>query len=138
MLPVNTLLFRDGMHVGIVKDNHIVLQPVKIGRDYGKTVEIVSGVSDGDMVVINPPDSLQDKQEVHIVEQPKDEQSNNGSNSQSQKNTSQPKKDDTGSPSSTSDDNKAADPKTGQQVDGQKLNSQSNGKQDNQAPTETK
>jgi RND family efflux transporter MFP subunit len=74
LLPVNALLFRDGMHVGVVKDNHIALTPVTLGRDYGKTVEIISGLSAGDQLVINPPDSLHDGQEVRVVtpKQPED------------------------------------------------------------------
>jgi len=66
LLPVNALLFRDNMHAAIVKDNHVTLKSVRIGRDYGKTVEIVEGLSPGDVVVINPPDSLEDGQEVRI------------------------------------------------------------------------
>ena len=75
ILPVNTLLFRDGMHIGVVTNDHVALKPVKLGRDYGKTAEILSGVSPGDIVVINPPDSLEDGQEVHTVAQdkPKDQ-----------------------------------------------------------------
>lgn len=67
ILPVNALLFRDGMQAAVVKDNRIALTPVTLGRDYGKTVEIVSGLAAGDAVVINPPDSLQDKQEVRVM-----------------------------------------------------------------------
>jgi multidrug efflux pump subunit AcrA (membrane-fusion protein) len=67
ILPVNTLLFRDGLRVGVVKNGHIALTPITIGRDYGKTVEVVSGLAVGDEVVLNPPDSLQDGAEVHVT-----------------------------------------------------------------------
>jgi RND family efflux transporter MFP subunit len=71
MLPVNALLFRDGMHVGVVTNDHVALKPVTIGRDYGKKVEIVDGLSPGETVVVNPPDSLEDGQQVRVI-QPKD------------------------------------------------------------------
>ncbi|MGA2748297.1 MAG: efflux RND transporter periplasmic adaptor subunit [Verrucomicrobiota bacterium] len=59
-LPSNTLLFRsDGPHVGVVgPDNKIQLRQVKLGRDFGPTTEIISGVGLTDRVVLNPPDSL--------------------------------------------------------------------------------
>lgn len=71
-LPVNALLFRDGMQVAVVgADHHVALKNITIGRDYGKYVEILSGVSPGDTVVINPPDSVQNGQEVVPLPQDK-------------------------------------------------------------------
>lgn len=60
VIPSNCLLFRaEGPEVGIVGlDNHVTLNPVIIGRDFGKTLEILSGVHKGDQVIINPADSL--------------------------------------------------------------------------------
>ncbi len=34
------------------------LTPVKIGRDYGSTVEVISGLQASDAVVLDPADSL--------------------------------------------------------------------------------
>jgi multidrug efflux pump subunit AcrA (membrane-fusion protein) len=70
LLPVNTLLFRgEGMRVAVVAaGRRIVLKPVVIGRDYGTQVEILSGLGPDDTVVINPPDSLADGQEVRTVQ----------------------------------------------------------------------
>ncbi|MGH9776048.1 MAG: efflux RND transporter periplasmic adaptor subunit [Candidatus Acidiferrales bacterium] len=70
LLPVNTLIFRaDGMHVGIVKDGkHAVLEPVTLGRDFGTEVEVLDGVNDGDLVIINPPDSLVTGAEVRVAQ----------------------------------------------------------------------
>jgi RND family efflux transporter MFP subunit len=93
LLPVNALLFRDGMQAGVVVNNHVVLKSVTIGRDYGKSVEITSGLAAGDQVVINPPDSLENGQEVRLMQpdqkkdqnQSKDQsESEGGYNSQSQ------------------------------------------------------
>jgi RND family efflux transporter MFP subunit len=58
-IPSNALLFRkEGLQVGVVRDGKVQLVSVKMGRDYGNTVEIVSGISGSDSVVLSPPDSL--------------------------------------------------------------------------------
>jgi RND family efflux transporter MFP subunit len=59
-LPNNTLLFRaQGLQVGVVKpDNSVELRDVKVGRDFGTTIEIVQGVAPSDKVILNPADSL--------------------------------------------------------------------------------
>ena len=59
-LPNNTLLFRaQGLQVGVVKpDNSVELHDIKVGRDFGTTIEIVHGVTPSDKVVVNPSDSL--------------------------------------------------------------------------------
>jgi len=68
-LPVNTILFRDGTKVAVIDQDgkHVKLKTISIGRDYGKTVEVLAGVDAGDQVVVNPPDSLGDGQEVRIA-----------------------------------------------------------------------
>jgi multidrug efflux pump subunit AcrA (membrane-fusion protein) len=68
LLPVNTLIFRaQGLHVGVVKDGKVVLTTVTAGHDFGNTIEIVSGLSANDQVIINPPDSIVHGQQVKIV-----------------------------------------------------------------------
>jgi membrane fusion protein, multidrug efflux system len=68
-VPVNALLFRaQGPQVAVVgPDNKIQLRQINIGKDYGTTLEIVAGVSTGDQVVINPPDSLEAGQQVNVA-----------------------------------------------------------------------
>lgn len=68
-LPANVLLFRgDGMHVATVDaQDHIVMKPVTLGRDYGSDIEIVEGLSAGDNVVLSPPDSLTDGVVVQVA-----------------------------------------------------------------------
>ncbi|MGD0539150.1 MAG: efflux RND transporter periplasmic adaptor subunit [Verrucomicrobiota bacterium] len=71
-LPANTLLFRaEGPQVGVVTgegDMHQVeLHNVTIGRDFGPTVEVLSGVQATDRVVLNPADSLVSGMTVRIV-----------------------------------------------------------------------
>ncbi|HEY6333935.1 MAG TPA: efflux RND transporter periplasmic adaptor subunit [Blastocatellia bacterium] len=66
-VPANTLLFRsEGLRVGVVRDDKAQLVPVTIGRDYGNTVEIVSGLQTSDAVIVDPPDSLIDGEQVHV------------------------------------------------------------------------
>jgi RND family efflux transporter MFP subunit len=68
MIPSNTLLFRaEGLRVGVVRNGRVQLVPVKIGRDAGANVEISSGVTTSDAVILNPSDSLASGQEVQIA-----------------------------------------------------------------------
>ena len=58
-IPANTLLFRsEGLRVAVVRGGRAELTPVQIGRDFGDTVEVVSGVRPSDSIVLDPPDSL--------------------------------------------------------------------------------
>jgi RND family efflux transporter MFP subunit len=60
-LPASTLLFRgDGLHVATVDaQNRVVLNTVTLGRDFGTQIEILSGVAEGDRVIVNPSDSIE-------------------------------------------------------------------------------
>jgi hypothetical protein len=69
LLPVNTLLFRtDGLRVGVVKEGKVVLTTVTPGHDFGNEIEIVSGLKANDQVMVNPPDSIVNGQQVQIVQ----------------------------------------------------------------------
>jgi len=59
-LPSNTLLFRaEGLQVAVASSNGVVeLRKVQVGRDFGQTVEIITGVTAADRVITNPSDSL--------------------------------------------------------------------------------
>jgi RND family efflux transporter MFP subunit len=66
-IPSNTLLFRrEGLRVGVVRDGKVDLLPIKIGRDYGDRVEVVSGLKSTDQIIINPSDSLVSGARVRI------------------------------------------------------------------------
>jgi RND family efflux transporter MFP subunit len=68
MIPSNTLLFRaEGLRVGVVRNGRVQLIPVKIGRDAGANVEIASGLTANDAVILDPSDSLASGQEVQIA-----------------------------------------------------------------------
>lgn len=68
-LPVNTLIFQAaGLQVAVVNTEHkIHLQPVTISRDFGAEVEIAAGVSPGEHIVLNPPDSITEGEMVRVV-----------------------------------------------------------------------
>jgi RND family efflux transporter MFP subunit len=69
LLPVNTLIFRsEGLHVGVVKAGKVALTAVTPGHDFGNEIEIVSGLTANDQVIINPPDSIVSGQAVQIVQ----------------------------------------------------------------------
>lgn len=72
-LPSNTLLFRaQGLQVAVVKsDNTVELRSVRVGRDFGQTIEILGGVTASNRVVANPPDSLVDGAQVQLQAQSK-------------------------------------------------------------------
>jgi RND family efflux transporter MFP subunit len=68
VIPANALLFRsEGLRVGIVRGGRTLLQPVLLGRDFGDTVEVVSGVSSKDSVIVNPSDSIVSGQQVNVT-----------------------------------------------------------------------
>jgi RND family efflux transporter MFP subunit len=67
-IPVNAMLFRaEGPQVAVVdKDGRVHLKRINIGRDFGATLEILGGVEASDQIIINPSDSLEEGQLVHI------------------------------------------------------------------------
>ena len=69
-VPVNSLLFRsEGLRAVLVDGNHRAhLQPLTIGRDYGTSLEVLTGLKLDDLIVLNPPDALEDGEEVHVKE----------------------------------------------------------------------
>ncbi len=68
VIPVNSLLFRkEGTQVAVVGADGVVhLRSVTIGQDFGTTLEITSGVTQQDQIIVNPSDSLADGAKVQI------------------------------------------------------------------------
>jgi RND family efflux transporter MFP subunit len=68
-LPINALLFRpEGTMAAVVEpDHHLVLKKLTIGRDFGTTLEVLDGVSPQDLIVVNPPDALEQGEQVNIA-----------------------------------------------------------------------
>jgi RND family efflux transporter MFP subunit len=69
MLPVNAIIFRsEGLQIAKVHDgNKVELATVTTGKDSGTQVEITSGLSANDSVIVNPPDSLVTGTEVNVI-----------------------------------------------------------------------
>lgn len=68
MIPVNAVLFRaEGTRTAVVDGSGKVhLKAINIGRDYGRDVEVLSGIEASDRIVLNPSDSLEDGQQVAV------------------------------------------------------------------------
>jgi membrane fusion protein, multidrug efflux system len=69
-LPSSAVLFHaHGLEVGVVgSDGTVQLRPVKVGRDFGQTIEITDGVTTTDRVIANPTDSLINGLKVRIAQ----------------------------------------------------------------------
>jgi RND family efflux transporter MFP subunit len=66
-IPSNALLFRtEGLRVGIVRNSHVALVPITVGQDYGDAVEVLSGLTGRDAVIVNPSDSLANGAQVQV------------------------------------------------------------------------
>lgn len=74
-LPANTILFRaEGPQVGVVQsDGTVEVRGVKLGRDFGQTIEVLVGVAPEDRVIVNPSESLASGATVNIAEPAKTE-----------------------------------------------------------------
>jgi RND family efflux transporter MFP subunit len=75
VIPSDTLLFRaEGLRVGVVRDGKVVLVPLTIGHDYGSSVEVVSGLTIDDAIILDPADSLAEGDSVKISPPPPEAQ----------------------------------------------------------------
>jgi RND family efflux transporter MFP subunit len=69
-VPSNTVLFRAaGLQVATVdRSSHkIKMKNIVQGRDFGKTIEILSGIEPNDDIVVNPSDSIEDGLSARIA-----------------------------------------------------------------------
>jgi RND family efflux transporter MFP subunit len=86
-LPVSALIFRaDGLEVARLDEQskaHLV--KVQMGRDFGKEVEIASGINAGDHIIASPPDSLSDGDVVKIAETKDHKDANQSADAKGQK-----------------------------------------------------
>ena len=69
LIPSNALLFRsEGAQLAEVQEgSRILLVPVKLGRDFGTELEILSGLRGDESIVVNPPDNLVTGQPVQVA-----------------------------------------------------------------------
>jgi RND family efflux transporter MFP subunit len=78
ILPVSALIFRaEGLQVATVikgpNGDQAKLVRVTLGQDDGNTVQVVSGIDADSRVVVNPPDSIIDGEQVRVVQPGKTE-----------------------------------------------------------------
>ncbi len=68
-IPVNAVLFRSqGLLVATVDPSgHAHLRHITQGRDFGKEIEVLSGVDASDTLIVNPPDSISDGMQVRVA-----------------------------------------------------------------------
>ena len=69
-LPARALVFRDDATqvATIGLDNRITLKKVRIARDLGSEVEITGALGRDDRIVADPPDSIDNGEEVRVTE----------------------------------------------------------------------
>jgi RND family efflux transporter MFP subunit len=67
-VPVNAVLFHtEGLQVATVDgQRHVHLKNISEGRDFGTEIEVLSGISANDTLILNPPDSISEGAEVRI------------------------------------------------------------------------
>ncbi len=68
-LPASAIIFKtDSLQAAVVDAAHrVTLKTIVLGRDFGNTVEVVSGLDEHDLVITNPPDSIASGQVVRVV-----------------------------------------------------------------------
>ena len=68
IVPGDTLILgRQGPRVAVVAPDHrIHLRPIRIGQDSGSEIEVVSGLSAGEVVVANPSDAVRENAMVEV------------------------------------------------------------------------
>jgi RND family efflux transporter MFP subunit len=71
-VPVNTLLFRpNGVQVAVVDDKgKVTLKTITLGRDFGTTIEVASGLTLDERVIANPGDAIAPGDSVRVVNSP--------------------------------------------------------------------
>jgi len=69
-IPASAIFFqKNALAVATVgADSKVTIKPITIVRDLGATIEISSGPALGDRIILNPPQSLSDDDEVRIAE----------------------------------------------------------------------
>jgi RND family efflux transporter MFP subunit len=67
-IPSNALLFRaQGPQVGVVRNGRVELTSITIGHDYGSTLEVTSGLTPEDLIILDPSDSLSSGTQVEVA-----------------------------------------------------------------------
>lgn len=72
IVPANVLVMdQAGTHVVVVdSNNQIVFRPVTLGRDFGRELEVLTGIAANETLVASPSDLLVEGETVNVVEPP--------------------------------------------------------------------
>ena len=72
LIPGDTLVVRsDGPQVAVVEpDGRVHFARIQLGRDFGDRLEVLSGLEDGQQVVVNPSDAIREGAKVKPVAAP--------------------------------------------------------------------
>jgi RND family efflux transporter MFP subunit len=67
IIPADAVVFdQNGLHVAVVENGTVHLQKIAIARDFGKEVEVHTGVRPGDKVILNPMVNLAEDSKVAV------------------------------------------------------------------------
>jgi membrane fusion protein, multidrug efflux system len=68
-IPASALIFnQNGLRVATVgSDDKVQFKTVTIARDLGRDIELASGISPDDRIIVAPPDGIADGDQVHVV-----------------------------------------------------------------------
>jgi membrane fusion protein (multidrug efflux system) len=71
-IPASALIFnQNGLRVATVgADDKVLFKTITIARDLGRDIELGSGLSLDDRVIVAPPDGIADGDQVHVVGSP--------------------------------------------------------------------
>jgi multidrug efflux pump subunit AcrA (membrane-fusion protein) len=71
-VPATALISGDhGTQVAVLGDgDKVVMKPIKIGRDFGDSVEVTAGLTASDRVIDSPPETLQAGDQVQLAATP--------------------------------------------------------------------
>lgn len=68
LVPANALMIRaQGPQVATVRDGKVHFVTLQLGRDFGTELEVISGLNEGDQVVMNPSDVVEEGAVVRVV-----------------------------------------------------------------------
>jgi RND family efflux transporter MFP subunit len=72
LMPSDTLVVRpEGTLVAVLGPENVVhFQRITVGKDFGDRIEVLSGLKEGQKVIVNPNDSVQEGGKVHPIAAP--------------------------------------------------------------------
>jgi multidrug efflux pump subunit AcrA (membrane-fusion protein) len=67
VLDSSVIVLDGAPQIAIVdKDDVVQIRKVRLGRDFGRTVEVLTGCEEGDRIILNPSDLLKNGARVRV------------------------------------------------------------------------